>query len=383
MAMVEIYNRPKFRRLVRTLGINRAHVLGHLESLWMCTYQAKSPILDSADDVEMLAEWEGEPGAFVAAAVTEGWLDDLGDGRLAVHNWFKRAPDYVPTDVARRMNCSWAEFRVLTTEDFEKLTPRVKEKAHGNKTSGDNVTTKSPPSSDNVTTQSPPCGVVREGKVREGKGREGIAEDPDRACARVSDSAFSTSEGDSAPDPGPAPPDAPSITTDAPPGPPAGQPAQTEADRRAAWAELARKGEPTTQAAHVPTTAPSPATLDGIAKAVSVIPAPSEGTGEGSAQDNALRELWKRINRITRDKRAYMDWWTSVLPRIVAVESVHGALLEALDYAADCADEVTRARKGIGEPLKKPGAYVSKKVFEAARAANLQLPDQPRKRDAA
>lgn len=41
----------------------------------------------SPDDVEAIAGWQGEPGVFWREIVSVGWVDDLGEGRYAMHHF--------------------------------------------------------------------------------------------------------------------------------------------------------------------------------------------------------------------------------------------------------------------------------------------------------
>lgn len=86
--------------------------------------------------------------------------------------------------------------------------------------------------------------------------------------------------------------------------------------------------------------------------------------------------LLKRIKAVTGDSQPYMDWWRKALPAITAAPGTAGAFLSALDYAADCAHEATRAAKGLG-PLKNPGGYVLSKTLIAARAEKVAVPALP------
>jgi hypothetical protein len=45
----------------------------------------------TVEDIEIAAEWTGEPGAFVTAAVGVGWLDG-SDGSYSLHDWLDHQP---------------------------------------------------------------------------------------------------------------------------------------------------------------------------------------------------------------------------------------------------------------------------------------------------
>jgi hypothetical protein len=71
------------------------HVYGHLEYVWMVAYETGDAVIGDAIDVELAAQWVGEPGKFCKAMVDVHLLDSIGDGRFAVHDLLDHAPDYV------------------------------------------------------------------------------------------------------------------------------------------------------------------------------------------------------------------------------------------------------------------------------------------------
>ncbi len=80
---------PKIIKIARDLGLSQAVTLGHVTSLWLWTLRmAPDGDLSSfdVDDIEIGAQWEGERGAFVAAAVARRLLDETVDG-IVVHDW--------------------------------------------------------------------------------------------------------------------------------------------------------------------------------------------------------------------------------------------------------------------------------------------------------
>ncbi|MFM9108766.1 MAG: hypothetical protein ACKOWF_18935 [Chloroflexota bacterium] len=80
---------PKLRRLALQLGIGRAQAVGHCMYLWWwCLDFAQDGRLDRYDvlDLELAAEWAGEPGVLIAALIEVGLLDRSEHG-LAVHDW--------------------------------------------------------------------------------------------------------------------------------------------------------------------------------------------------------------------------------------------------------------------------------------------------------
>lgn len=109
MARPGLRQHPKFKRLVHLLRERVPHVLGYLECLWHTAYEACNPVFRDAVDVELSAEWPGEPGTFCAALVECHLLDPLEDGsRFEIHDFFDHAPEYVQKrfrrEVERRQN---------------------------------------------------------------------------------------------------------------------------------------------------------------------------------------------------------------------------------------------------------------------------------------
>lgn len=77
---------PKLVRLASRLGVPRVQAAGHLTFLWLwCVdYAPKGDVSKfGAPEIAAGAEWDGDPGSFVAALLETGWLDE--DGK--VHDW--------------------------------------------------------------------------------------------------------------------------------------------------------------------------------------------------------------------------------------------------------------------------------------------------------
>ena len=94
MAMTNTIQHPKFKRLKRRLGIGTAHTLGLLECLWQYTHSTGNPVY-CRDDIEAVAEWEGELGILLSALVVEGWVDQNDDGTFSVHDYWENCPGFV------------------------------------------------------------------------------------------------------------------------------------------------------------------------------------------------------------------------------------------------------------------------------------------------
>jgi hypothetical protein len=104
MALRAVTDHPKFARLKRLLKASKCPALGYLEGLWHFAGKY-TPHGDlgkySDDDIEAWLEWEGEPGALVAALRDAGWLDASKDHRIVVHDWHIHADDATKLAVKR------------------------------------------------------------------------------------------------------------------------------------------------------------------------------------------------------------------------------------------------------------------------------------------
>lgn len=123
MARQTLNRLPKFAVLCRVLGLPRAVVRGHLELMWDCAHETGNPVFDGVEEVEAAAEWDGEPGALVAALTRHsasgkpGWLDLLPNGCYEIHHYWDHCPEYVKKrahrEIERRKNGS--QFRDIVT----------------------------------------------------------------------------------------------------------------------------------------------------------------------------------------------------------------------------------------------------------------------------
>jgi len=80
---------PKTLRLARRLGVTLPAAIGHLHCLWWFALEyAQDGDLSRLDGEEIAigAGWDGDPAAFIEAAVIAGFLERDGSG-LRVHDW--------------------------------------------------------------------------------------------------------------------------------------------------------------------------------------------------------------------------------------------------------------------------------------------------------
>jgi len=102
---------PKFKGLMKELGLPRYAVMGVLEAIWELTGKhaprgnvGKFSNQEIADDLG----WEGDADKLIAALVTHRWIDACRTHRLVIHDWKDHAPDWLKKAVVRSGE-SWAE----------------------------------------------------------------------------------------------------------------------------------------------------------------------------------------------------------------------------------------------------------------------------------
>lgn len=104
MAKRGILTHPKTLRLAERLGIAECYAVGIMECLWqwVAEYAPTGDLSDcSAREIGRAIGFRGKPEPLLAALVAVRLLDDLGSGKLVVHDWADHAPDYVHMRLAR------------------------------------------------------------------------------------------------------------------------------------------------------------------------------------------------------------------------------------------------------------------------------------------
>lgn len=100
-----VLNHPKFRRLVKRLGLPSFQVAGVLESMWQFAGEyAEDGDLSAYDVGDMADMWgtsEEQAAAFVEALVAERWLDRVPNG-LCIHDWLDHLPEYLVERARKR-----------------------------------------------------------------------------------------------------------------------------------------------------------------------------------------------------------------------------------------------------------------------------------------
>jgi hypothetical protein len=92
MALPGFPEHPKFRKLVKLLGVPIPHAWGYLECLWSVGYASGNPVVGDAFDVELAAQYPGEPGTLLDALLACRLIDRLDDGRYQIHDLMDNAP---------------------------------------------------------------------------------------------------------------------------------------------------------------------------------------------------------------------------------------------------------------------------------------------------
>jgi len=88
-----VRDHPKILKLARDLGVDEAKAVGLMGCLWAWTLRMAVDGNYSSfevEDIELGAKWDGEPGAFAAAALKRRLLDETPDG-LVCHDWLDYA----------------------------------------------------------------------------------------------------------------------------------------------------------------------------------------------------------------------------------------------------------------------------------------------------
>ena len=165
MARPNLDQNPKFKLLVRRLGIAKPYALGLLETMWRVAWENGEPIIGTPEEIEAAAEWPGEPGKYHAALVSGRLLDDVGDGRWAIHDFWDHAPEYVQKRRKRELErqergtelADNGRLRRTTADGKRKPTPKVRTPAPA-PAPAPAPTQKTPPST--ATPSFPPGGTA-------------------------------------------------------------------------------------------------------------------------------------------------------------------------------------------------------------------------------
>lgn len=87
---VNFWQHPKTVKLSRKGGLEAVR---SLQILWcFCAQERTDGILSGmdVDDIEIAADWQGEPGKLIDLLLTGNWLERMDDGAYALHGWEER-----------------------------------------------------------------------------------------------------------------------------------------------------------------------------------------------------------------------------------------------------------------------------------------------------
>jgi len=92
-----VFGHRKTRKMARLLDMACVPLSGHLSAIWCWALDKTTDgriAEHSIADMEEAAEWDGEPGAFIAAMVASGYMDEE-NGFLILHDWTDYAGRYI------------------------------------------------------------------------------------------------------------------------------------------------------------------------------------------------------------------------------------------------------------------------------------------------
>jgi hypothetical protein len=128
MALRAVPDHPKFAALKARLSMNRAETLGYLECMWhFCGRFTPQGNIGKYTDaqIESWIEWRGEPGALIAALVSEKWIDRDDSHRLIVHDWHLHA-DKATKNALKRTEKTFVDASyVPCTDAVRTVSPKV------------------------------------------------------------------------------------------------------------------------------------------------------------------------------------------------------------------------------------------------------------------
>lgn len=94
MARLSLSQSPKFKVLVRSLGLPTPYVRGYLELFWESAHFRDDPYFESLDEIEAAADWQGESGLFGRTLLDRKWIEAKGSGFI-IHDYEEHLPSYV------------------------------------------------------------------------------------------------------------------------------------------------------------------------------------------------------------------------------------------------------------------------------------------------
>ena len=101
---IDALDHPKLFDLGARLGCSRPCAIGHLELLWRFTakHAPRGDVGRYPDGaIARACDWAGDPAAFVGSLVGAGWLDQVDEHRLVVHDWADHVERWVLAKLAK------------------------------------------------------------------------------------------------------------------------------------------------------------------------------------------------------------------------------------------------------------------------------------------
>lgn len=120
MAKPGFYNHWKFKMLCSELKQVRPKVLGHVQMIWDVS-GIIGKISYTADELEAVAEWDGEPGELVRA-LCKVRLVDYDDEKYVIHDWWDHCPYYVKKKIKSTTGVESREKEININRDKKELT---------------------------------------------------------------------------------------------------------------------------------------------------------------------------------------------------------------------------------------------------------------------
>lgn len=336
MARPTLNNSPKFALLARRLKLPRVYVRGHLEYLWDAANESGDPVFASAEAVEAVVDWQGEPGAFVAAATHKGtnFLDALDDGRFMIHDYWHHAPAYVTNRHAAEMErrkgktCEYCGAPYFSEKSFSRFCSDACRKS---------------------------AYRVNQKSELETLGDESI---------RL-DASFATL-GDDTPAPAPSPKEKKEISKPIP-------------------IELQTRARKTSSPVSIGSVIGGFTFADSGSPIAPEFDPESDRSGGGGRtskpQARGPEALAAQIAGLTGEAH-WQGWWVEVLTRLKDHPEGVRALLDAMQRVSDARDPATRKAKDVGE-LRQPGRFLVKQVTNWMRDHGLRWPGFPSRKGAA
>jgi len=137
MARITLSTHWKFQRLARSLG-SKVLARGVLETLWEPCWVAGDAYCGTSQDIELLCEWKGAPGALTTAllmadAKNAGFIEPYtgqvrrtGEMHYQVHDFFHHCPEYVRKRHERELELTSPKICVVCRQEYFGRTVRSK-----------------------------------------------------------------------------------------------------------------------------------------------------------------------------------------------------------------------------------------------------------------